>query len=410
MSRIRIKNFGPIKEGNVENDGWIDIKKVSVFIGNQGSGKSTLAKLISTFVWLEKALVRGDYGRSFLASATGFLENFLSYHRLNNYYDKSFFEMTEIEYHGDAFNISWIGGLFSFPHSPYNNRFELPQIMYVPAERNFLSYVSKPKELKLASSALKEFLTEFESAKSWISESLEIPINDVNLDYDKQNDQLYVRGKDYRVNLVEASSGFQSYVPLYLVSKFLSDKVSDHTKYGDIMTQQETERFQNQVKEIYNNSSLTEPQKRAAISALAGKFNKTSFVNIVEEPEQNLYPTSQRKMLNSLLEFNNKTQSNKLIMTTHSPYIINYLSIAVQAAQLKERTSDQKVLGELGKIVPLNSVISASDLIVYQLKDDGTMKKLSNYGGIPSDENYLNESLAHGNTLFDKLLEIEQGL
>ena len=52
MGKIKIKNFGPIKEGYQDNDGWIDIKKVTVFIGNQGSGKSTVAKLISTFVWI----------------------------------------------------------------------------------------------------------------------------------------------------------------------------------------------------------------------------------------------------------------------------------------------------------------------------------------------------------------------
>ena len=46
MSKIKIKNFGPIKEGYIENDGWIDVKKVTVFIGNQGSGKSTVAKLL----------------------------------------------------------------------------------------------------------------------------------------------------------------------------------------------------------------------------------------------------------------------------------------------------------------------------------------------------------------------------
>ena len=60
MSKIKIKNFGPIKAGCTENDGWIDIKKVTLFIGNQGSGKSTVAKLISTLTWLEKAMVRGD--------------------------------------------------------------------------------------------------------------------------------------------------------------------------------------------------------------------------------------------------------------------------------------------------------------------------------------------------------------
>ena len=63
MSKIKIKNFGPIKEGYLEDDGWLDVKKVTVFIGNQGSGKSTVTKLITTFMWIEKALTRGDYDK-----------------------------------------------------------------------------------------------------------------------------------------------------------------------------------------------------------------------------------------------------------------------------------------------------------------------------------------------------------
>jgi hypothetical protein len=35
---------------------------------------------------------------------------------------------------------------------------------------------------------------------------------------------------------------------------------------------------------------------------------------------------------------------------------------------------------------------------------------LKNYEGIPSDDNFLNNSLEKGNDLFDKLLEIEQEL
>jgi predicted ATPase len=47
MSKIRVKHFSPIKEG-YSNNKWIDIKKMTIFTGNQGSGKSTVAKLIST--------------------------------------------------------------------------------------------------------------------------------------------------------------------------------------------------------------------------------------------------------------------------------------------------------------------------------------------------------------------------
>ena len=39
MNKIKIKNFGPIREGYQSDDGWMDIKKVTLFIGNQGSGE-----------------------------------------------------------------------------------------------------------------------------------------------------------------------------------------------------------------------------------------------------------------------------------------------------------------------------------------------------------------------------------
>jgi hypothetical protein len=39
---------------------------------------------------------------------------------------------------------------------------------------------------------------------------------------------------------------------------------------------------------------------------------------------------------------------------------------------------------------------------------NGTIEKLTDYEGIPSDKNYLNQSLAEGSYLFDSLLEIEQ--
>jgi len=40
MPRLRVKHFGPIRDG-VKNDGWIEFKRVTVFVGNQGSGKSS---------------------------------------------------------------------------------------------------------------------------------------------------------------------------------------------------------------------------------------------------------------------------------------------------------------------------------------------------------------------------------
>ena len=74
MSKIKIKNFGPIRDGFVNNNGWMDIEKVTVFIGDQGSGKSTVAKLISVFFWVSSAISDDD---AFLLLMTGFEEDCL---------------------------------------------------------------------------------------------------------------------------------------------------------------------------------------------------------------------------------------------------------------------------------------------------------------------------------------------
>lgn len=71
------------------------------------------------------------------------------------------------------------------------------------------------------------------------------------------------------------------------------------------------------------------------------------FINIVEEPEQNLYPASQRDLVYYLLECLNKgkekkeaeidrSRYNKLIITTHSPYILGTINNAVYAGNLSK--------------------------------------------------------------------------
>ena len=313
--------------------------------------------------------------------------------------------------------MKYQNGDFSIEESTQKNTYSLPQIMYVPAERNFISTVKSPKLLKLSSDSLIEFLTEFDNAKMEVkSGGLELPINNTNIEYDKLNDIINIKGEDYKVRLTEASSGFQSVVPLYLVSWYLANSVRKQTESSrEPMSSDELERFKKGVAEIWANDNLTDEQKRAALSVLSSKFNKTAFINIVEEPEQNLFPSSQRQMLNSLLEFNNINASNKLIITTHSPYIINFMSIAIQGKILRDKIENSEnskgALTALNGVVPVKSITAASDVAVYQLDEaDGSIQELGSYEGIPSDENYLNQSLAEGNVLFDSLLEIEQGL
>lgn len=393
MSSIIIKNFGAIKMHKAP----IEIKKVTFFIGNQGSGKSTVAKLIATFMWIEKALVRGDYDKKWFERKNRFKNTFLPYHRIENYLKKDTF----IQYEGEAYIITYEDEFLKLEEKK-NNNYSLPQIMYVPSERNFIAYVKSPKELKLSSEALKEFLTEFDNSKE-IVKSLELPINKAMLDYDKSNDILSLKGEDYKIKLTEASSGFQSFVPIHMVSCYLAKSVKKQSEVKVGMSGEEKDRFRKEVEQIYKNELFTDEQKRIAISVLSKKFNKTSFVNIVEEPEQNLFPTSQGNMLYSLLKINNEIADNKLIITTHSPYLVNYVSLAVEAGKLKQGVIAEKG-GRLNEIVPIN----ADDLAIYQLKEeDGTIKLLDSYEGIPSDENFLNDEIGRTNELFADLLDLQ---
>lgn len=415
MSRIKIKNFGPIKNGCEANEGWIEIKKVTCFIGNQGSGKSTVSKIISTFTWIEKALVRGDYNKKWFGRKNKLKNQYLNYHRLENYFKVNGSEKTVIEYEGDAFSIIFENGSLVI-REVQNREYQLPQIMYVPAERNFITYVKTPKELKLSSESLKEFLTEFDNAKNEMKGFESLPIDNVGVEYDRLNDTLNLKGEGYKVKLTEASSGFQSLVPLYLVSSYLANSVKKQSEINkETMSSEELQRFKKGVEDIWNNISLTDEQKRVALSVLSSKFNKTAFINIVEEPEQNLFPTSQWQMLQSLLKFNSMNKGNKLIMTTHSPYIINYLSIAIQGEYLEREINNSVnknvLLPKLYRLIPKESLISASNVVIYQLDEkDGSVKKLETIDGIPSDKNYLNDNLVESNLLFDSLLEIEQEL
>lgn len=415
MSRIRIKHFGPIKDGCLIDDGWLDIKKVTVFIGNQGSGKSTVAKLISTFIWLEKALTRGDYDIEYF-ERPDILSEYLKYHKIQNYFIFSddplnMHTISEIEYQGSSYSIKYKDRCLQIEKQPGSD-YPLPQVMYVPADRNFLSTADDLKLQRLLSEALTELLTELQKARRRIPVDFPLPINNASLKYDKDKDLLYIKGTGYEINLTESSSGFQSLVPLYLVSWYLADSVKQQSDMRkEPMSSDELERFRQGVAAIWSNVDLTEEQKRAALSELSSKFNKTAFINIVEEPEQNLFPESQWQMLKSLLIFNNMNKGNKLIMTTHSPYIISDLTLSVKAFGIYQKIKGLEESGNLSEklfeMVPRGALVNPDDLIVYELDDAGNIIKLDDYKGLPSDRNYLNEGLEKSNDLFARLIDLE---
>lgn len=412
MSKIRIRNFGPIKEGYQENDGWLDVKKVTVFIGNQGSGKSTVAKLISTMTWIEKALVRGDFKEKDLTVYNRFAKH-CSYQNIQSYFK----ENTRIEYKGKAYSFLYeLGNVLVSKNK--DNGYSFPKIMYVPSERNFISSVKNVRSLKGLPSTLYTFSDEFIDAIEDLKGHIDLPINNARFEYQKLNKLSWIIGKDYKIKLSEASSGFQSFVPLFIVTNYLShflEKETDSTVKE--ISIEEGKRIREEIEKIYSNPNLTEEVKKASLEYLSSRFKYSCFINIVEEPEQNLFPSSQRQILNKLLEFVNMNKGNELVITTHSPYIINYLTLCIKAESVYKTLKNKKFklsapeVSQTNEIVPLSSIVKANDLVIYELNEGvGSIKKLGNYKGIPSDINYLNQSLGEINSLFDSLLEIEEEL
>lgn len=408
MSKILVKNFGAIKNGYEQNNGFIDLNKVTVFIGDQGTGKSSIAKLVSTCSWLEKSLFQGRLSIKEATAYNRFVNNYCGYQNVKSY----FLPETEISYVGKAYCIYYKAGKLNIEENLKNNHYVVPKIMYVPAERNFLSSI-KPRslqKLKELPASLFTFWEELEKAQQSLNHQLIIPIGDVRFEFDKLNEIGNIVGKDYKIKLSEASSGYQSVVPLFLVSSYLSQSVKNNDNLDNTLTNAQRKEIEKEAEKIMSNSELSYDVKMAALKALSAKFHNGCFFNIVEEIEQNLFPTSQKQILFKLLEYANEIEQNKMILTTHSPYIINHLNLAIKCFELQQKIGEkQDMLASLNKIVPLKSGIPNEKTSVYELKN-GAITSLSSMYGLPSDNNLLNNGLAEGNDLFSQLLDIEDSL
>ena len=96
-------------------------------------------------------------------------------------------------------------------------------------------------------------------------------------------------------------------------------------------------------------------------------------------------------------------------MTTNSPYIINYLALAIKAQHLLSLINE-KQKETLDGIVPISACIDGKEVGVFELTEDGRISELAKYDEMPSDENLLNVHLDECNELFNQLLDLEEGL
>ena len=393
--RLTIKNFGPIKEGS------FFIGKYTVFIGNQGTGKSTIAKLYSLFTWLEKALIRNTVSQKQLLQGIFKNKPYNSYYRINDYYKDD----TILEYEGLRYNFKYENKKFSLTvkvDEPEN----IYKVMYVPAERNILSVLNKPSNMKEWPKTLASFLETFEESKL-NNKTYDLPIHDApHFEYDKLNNISWIKGSNYRIRLTDSSSGYQSLVPLCLVTQHL-DKLVKENANTDLSVSDKME-LKKEVDRVMARNDLSDDVKNAMLQNISAKYKYAGFINVVEEMEQNLYPQSQKDILFFLFEKCNNMNTNRLLLTTHSPYLINYIALATKAYSVWEQLKDESLTKQLNSIVPKKSAIDIAQLYIYELTTEGTSNILKRVNDMPTDDNLLNNLLGETNDLYNDLLDIEE--
>lgn len=329
MELLKINHFGPVKDLNVE------ILPLTVFIGTQGCGKSTVSKVLTIcrdMSWILRLLNAAENLKAPFAKFC---------------IDEFFYDDTYIHYensHGiGKYAISYENGNFSIEvfdetredlaariqNSIIRSNQDLlthigadvnaPDLMeryadiinsnartilYVPAERNLAGSLSASLASMLAArvpiyDALIEYMSVFEKAKNTLRE-YKVPF--LNADFTIKDGKERIRvvdtlDKQERLLPLQAcSSGLQSVLPLVMVIDY---------------------------------------------ALQIGCFD--AFV--IEEPEQNLYPTNQRELIQFLLKRVDRVSNT--IITTHSPYILSCLNVMLLAWRISNEFQDgEKLLSE----------------------------------------------------------------
>ena len=127
-----------------------------------------------------------------------------------------------------------------------------------------------------------------------------------------------------------------------------------------------------------------------------GLKNRREFF-VVEEPEAHLYPLAQKELINAFAVFLNAIKEGRLIITTHSPYILACVNILLLAHYVnKERGGNgiEKQISETA--VPKDYWLDPADFSAYaighsdvycrNIKDDVTGLVAENYLDSISDD------------------------
>ncbi len=97
----------------------------------------------------------------------------------------------------------------------------------------------------------------------------------------------------------------------------------------------------------------------------------------VEEPEQNLFPSSQMSITNSLVraikESDKRANNTKsmVVVTTHSPYVLSSINVLMAASEAYEKNPEAT-----SEVIDEQFILPKGSFAAYSIEDDGHLKDL----------------------------------
>ena len=377
MATIQIKNLGPIKD-----TGLINLTDVLLVIGRQSSGKSTFMKVLCFCRWIEKKIMTSfDNTIQAYTHNKRFTRDLKQFHRIDEMYFK---EDTEIIYDGDVVTISLTGvdqnAKINRKLEAWEDRYN-SKLSYIPAERNLVSAVQNINDTYKAKErdSIFNFIQEWYEAKDTYGSD-----NKLNLSLTDDFKYYSDKGLDYVVlpngkpiTSFYASSGVQSIMPIDVMTDYIMGVVGKVVKFSmsDLMNRLMESLDTDMRNEIVHGAHEVTEEELAPIRE---KMKYQSAQLFIEEPEQNLYPDAQRKLVQNLIRHLKAVKSigkhrSMVVLTTHSPYVLSILNVLIaDAAAVEKKPGDER----LKDVVDESTLLPTDAFSAYFINKDGVFEDI----------------------------------
>lgn len=339
MKHLIVRNIGPLREVD------INIDSINLIIGLQSSGKSCVLKTACYCAWVEKRIELAQTAREY-EKGTKFIDDLLSYYKMQSYLsDNSYIEYATpyLKFSYDHKNKK-----FLFKWKSQRWKYKRSKVSYIPSDRNLVAAIPAWSKLSLDYDNLLDFMGDWDIARKQTQAKENILDLGMGYYYDAKTNSDQIKLKNgHVIRLTESSSGVQSLVPLIIHLEYLNRDL--YLKQDSLpQTFQSKEARKSLLSKLYD-KVLHEPSSSkddffiksvdGVDFVFADSDQVNSFKNLahnyldydhneifLEEPEDNLFPTTQCQLVDWLLDsVMGVGRKDTLFIATHSPYILNQL-------------------------------------------------------------------------------------